>query len=234
MRLTYSHLQYVLRIMLVFLALEASAFGQITDVTNQTSTPIPGSGHDYFKMLSETTNPANGSVSIHIQLPVVPGRQLTLPVAIAYESTSVIFFQAVSNGPGGWGFDQRTFSQGGWQLTVPQISDVHTQRTSGQSGQYQCQYYTGYVFYDANDVRHPLGLAYVPQPNSNGCINQSRQVYSYLSGYDDFDEGSWANWDQTVSEPNGNTYSFSQLDWSWGTGILTPCRQRLRIGTETS
>jgi len=38
-------------------------FAQITNVTNQTSTPIPGAGHDYIHMLNETVNPANGSVS---------------------------------------------------------------------------------------------------------------------------------------------------------------------------
>ena len=40
------------------------ASGQITSVTNQTSTPIQGAGHDYIKMLSETVNPSNGSASI--------------------------------------------------------------------------------------------------------------------------------------------------------------------------
>ena len=55
------------------------AWGQVTNVTNETSTPIPGAGHDYIKMVSETVNPANGSVSLRIGVPVPPGRGLTLP-----------------------------------------------------------------------------------------------------------------------------------------------------------
>src|SRR5205807_1984436 len=50
-----------------FLCLTASVGrGQITNVTNDQSTPIQGAGHDYIKMLSETVNPANGSVSVRL------------------------------------------------------------------------------------------------------------------------------------------------------------------------
>ena len=195
-----------------------AALGQLTNVTDQTSTPVPGSGHDYFKMVSEAPNPANGSVSIRIQLPVPPGRQLTLPFAIGYDSNGVAFFQALANASGGWASDQRTFAKGGWHLTVPQISDVHTQRASGQQGQYTCQYYTGYMFYDAGGVRHPLNLAYVPSPNSSGCLNQSKQLFSYLSGNDEFDKATWSSFHQTVSEPNGTKYSFTQLDGNSNNG----------------
>lgn len=48
-------------------------FGQIANVTDQTSTPVPDSGHDYFHMLTETVNPANGSVSLRIRVPVPKG-----------------------------------------------------------------------------------------------------------------------------------------------------------------
>jgi hypothetical protein len=37
---------------------------QVTAITDQTSTPIPGAGHGYIQMLNETVNPANGSVSL--------------------------------------------------------------------------------------------------------------------------------------------------------------------------
>jgi RHS repeat-associated protein len=190
----------------------AFSFAQIINVTDLTSTPVPGSGHDYFKMFSETMNPANGSASIRIQLPVPPGRQLTLPFTIAYDSNGVLFFQALANASGGWTSDQRTFAQGGWQLTVPMVSDAHTQRVSGQYGQWVCPYYTGYVFYDARGVRHPLGLAYVPSPNSAGCMNQTHQLFSYLSGNDAFDQATWSSFDQTVWEPDGTKYFFNQLD----------------------
>lgn len=65
------------------------ALGQIANVTDQTSTPVPDSGHDYVHMLTETVNPANGSVSVRIQVPVPKGRGLALPFAFAYDSNGV-------------------------------------------------------------------------------------------------------------------------------------------------
>ncbi len=63
----------------LFLLLPGAIFGQITNVTDDTSTPVPGVGHDYIGMVSETVNPANGSVSLRIGVPVPPGRGLKLP-----------------------------------------------------------------------------------------------------------------------------------------------------------
>jgi RHS repeat-associated protein len=37
---------------------------------NIVNTPVPGSGHDYLKMLNETVNPASGALSIRIEAPV--------------------------------------------------------------------------------------------------------------------------------------------------------------------
>ena len=63
-----------------------TAFAQITNVTNTTSTPIPGAGHDEIRLLSETVSPANGSVAIRLDMPVPQGRLLTLPLVVAYDS----------------------------------------------------------------------------------------------------------------------------------------------------
>lgn len=191
----------------------ATASGQIINVTNATATPVPGSGHDYIQMLSETVNPANGSVSVRIAIPVPPGRQLTLPFAIAYDSNGLLFFQALSNGSAGWAWDNRAFASGGWHYTLPMLSDVHTERVTVRGYiQYRCRYYTGYVFYDAKGVRHPLPLAYVPDPNSSGCMNQDRQLSSYLYGHDEFVQATWSSLSQTVSEPDGTQYYFTKLD----------------------
>ena len=60
----------------MLLVASLAAHGQsttgVTNVDDTTSVPIPGAGHDYIKMLSETVNPANGSVSLRIQLPIPP------------------------------------------------------------------------------------------------------------------------------------------------------------------
>jgi len=52
----------------------ADCSGQISSVNNTTSTPVPGSGHDYVHMLNETVNPSNGSLSLRIQVPMPKGR----------------------------------------------------------------------------------------------------------------------------------------------------------------
>lgn len=77
-----------------FLLVPASE-AQITNVTNDTATPVEGAGHNYIKLLSETVNPASGSLSLRIQLPVprpaaLPflSRSPTIPTA------SIIWCQA--------------------------------------------------------------------------------------------------------------------------------------------
>jgi hypothetical protein len=64
---------------LASLLLAGTAQAQVTNVTNNTSTPIHGAGHDYVKMLSETVNPSNGSLSLRIQVPTPGGRGLSYP-----------------------------------------------------------------------------------------------------------------------------------------------------------
>ncbi len=44
----------------LLLVIPGVVFGQITNVTNDQSRPIPGAGHDYIKLFSETVNPATG------------------------------------------------------------------------------------------------------------------------------------------------------------------------------
>jgi len=62
---------------------------QVTNVTNDTSTPVEGAGHNYIGILNETVNPATGSVSLRIQVPVPKSRAITIPFSFAYDSNSV-------------------------------------------------------------------------------------------------------------------------------------------------
>src|SRR5208283_1585603 len=87
---------------------------QILNVTNATSTPIPGAGHDYIKMLTETVNPANGSVSIRIQVPIPPSLGITLPFAFAYDSDGVHHPESMGNSTIEWFSNSGYLSQGGW------------------------------------------------------------------------------------------------------------------------
>jgi hypothetical protein len=61
---------------------------QITDVTADQTPPIAGVEHNYIQLLNETVNPATGSVSVRIGVPVPPGRGVTVPFAFTYDSNS--------------------------------------------------------------------------------------------------------------------------------------------------
>lgn len=63
----------------LYMGLVSPAEAQITSVTNDQANPVPGVPHDYIKLLSETVNPANGALSIRIQIPMPQGRQLQVP-----------------------------------------------------------------------------------------------------------------------------------------------------------
>src|SRR3954464_8433951 len=103
---------------------------QITNVTNSTSTPTPGSGHDYIKMLNETVNPANGSVSIRIAPPVPQARGLTIPFTFAYDTNGALVLYSDAAG-GGAGFSSNTtfLSQSGWSYGVPLLSEHYIYKT---------------------------------------------------------------------------------------------------------
>ncbi|MGB2672760.1 MAG: hypothetical protein WAO11_18785 [Candidatus Acidiferrum sp.] len=66
-----------------------SSPAQITNVTDDTATPVEGAGHNYIKLLSETVNPSSGSLSLRIQLPVPQARGTTIPFSLAYDSNGV-------------------------------------------------------------------------------------------------------------------------------------------------
>src|SRR6266571_4356414 len=96
---------------------------QITNVTDDTSTPIPGAGHNYLGELNEAVNPANGSVSLRLQVPVPPGRRLTVPFSFEY-NTSGIQHPGGTAGHMSWGNDLGYLSKGGWSYAVPRISVI--------------------------------------------------------------------------------------------------------------
>jgi RHS repeat-associated protein len=82
---------FALPVLSCIFALPSSA--QQIDVSgiNVAQTPLPGSGHDYIKMLQETVNPANGSLSVRIEAPVPKQRgDVNYPYYIfGYDSSGV-------------------------------------------------------------------------------------------------------------------------------------------------
>ena len=134
-QLKFSSNQMVFLCSALLLLTPCVALGQITNVTDDQSAPAPGTGHDYFKMLSETVNPANGSVSLRIGVPVPESRGITIPFSFAYDSNGVHHFIPVANQPGWlvWTSNNTFISQGGWSYSVPLVSQMYQTRTVSQS-----------------------------------------------------------------------------------------------------
>jgi RHS repeat-associated protein len=153
----------------IFLFLNSPLRAQITEVNNATSTPVAGVGHDYIHLLGETVNPANGSVSLRIKVPVPPGRGLTLPFAIAYDSNGAFTAQGTGNGPVGMVPTGDFLNWDGWSYTVPVQSNM-VFGVNYSNNKPTCYLSTGYVFRDSNASRYSfnklVGFLFVP----NQCV----------------------------------------------------------------
>ena len=186
-------------------------------VNGATATPIPGAGHDYIHLLSETVDPSSGQVSVRITPPIPPGRGLTLPLSITYDSggarrldnrASLVWipetFSAFTS-PNG---------QGGWRYAVPYLN-ADTWSTTIGSGTLTvyCNFYSDFTYTDISGTGHNLGLAGVaangPGVGSGGsCGSPSQQggdsqISAYLGG------GANSFGPVYVQDTNGTTYWFS-------------------------
>ena len=139
--------------------------GQITDVTNSTSVPIPGVGHNYLGALSETVDPANGSVSLRIPIPIPPARGVTLPLSIAYD-TQGVYIPDVSTNQAGFSTD----SGAGWGPIFPRLTTQKNTYTILVHGtRFDCYDYTNFMLIDSQGGRHALGLKTQFHGNYSGC-----------------------------------------------------------------
>jgi len=195
----------VLLVPVAVLALGLCASAQIENVTNSTSTPIPGAGHDYIKMLSETVNPANGSVSVRIQTPTPSGRGISLPFAFAYDSNGAAHIATEIWGKGVipvWNDNSAYLSQAGWSYSVPLLSNVNV--VIQVNPPHVCSYFKDYVFQDATGGRHSLKIADIATPGPCGnVVPTPKQV---VNGGDDYYR---ATLDTTIADSAGTVYNQS-------------------------
>ncbi len=192
------------------------ALGQITNVTDDQSAPAPGTGHDYFKMLSETVNPANGSVSLRIGVPVPESRGITIPFSFAYDSNGVHHFIPVANQPGWlvWTSNNTFISQGGWSYSVPLVSQMYQTRTvpNPPYPPWNCNFYNDYTFQDPKGGRHALYLSYVLPTNPSRCT--VLDLLSFSSANEDYFYATISNTSTvppavTLQDADGTVYNFS-------------------------
>lgn len=195
---------------------------QIETVTNSTSTPTAGSGHDYWRLLSETVNPANGSVSLRIGTPVPPGRKLSVPFSFGYDSNGT-FGMHSSAGLASFGPSTTFLSKNGWAYEVPFLTAVEKYKTvrlpNGTTT--NCPIDTSYLFQGASGDRHALGIATVY--TDTYCPRDD----SHLSGGDDFVRASFTNCPGgfcsavRLADSAGTVFSFSNV-FNGGVGGSLP------------
>jgi hypothetical protein len=150
--------------MLLFASILAA---QTTVPANTVTTPAQGTGHDYLKMLAETVNPADGSVSWRIRAPIPTARGATLPLVIAYDSSGVLQPLGTGNPGSSYWSTVHTNSNtslsgnsvGGWSSPLPWLSaSTYSEPDDDGKDTVDCYALTNYVFTDPSGGRHNLGI----------------------------------------------------------------------------
>jgi len=201
---TYNFLRCARLALLSIPLLGSLAIGQITNNNDDTSTPIPGAGHDYLHLLSETVNPANGSVSIRINVPTPKGRGLSLPFSFAYDSNGVNHLVGTALGNGNWASDFSPLSSGGWTYGVPLLTWNSSPYSaySTTTGTITCDYATGYMFQDPGGGRHELGITTMAYNYGYPCQT------TVNSGGDDYYRATVTSNSILVADADGTVYNF--------------------------
>lgn len=96
---------------------------QVVDPMTAAQAPVPGVGHHYIGMATETVNPSDGSISFHLPIQTPSGRGLSFPFGITYNG-SAPFSLGNSNSPWfGWelpsSYGIPPLSVNGWSYDLP-------------------------------------------------------------------------------------------------------------------
>ena len=155
----------------------SNALAQNVPLSSDVMRPTLGAGHDYVRGLNETVNPANGSLSISIQLPTLPSRGITLPFSIMYNS-GIVHHMATQEYSGGTtarsvmdgdGYVRTDRSLNGWTDTVPYAAVSSLQQTqSGDAFSVECSISSSYTFFNARGESIPAGLTAISPAGGSG------------------------------------------------------------------
>lgn len=136
----------------------------LSSVNDQTRTPVQGEGHDYQKMLGETIDYSNGSLTFKISFPTPSGRGISLPYAWTYSSSAVNTLDSTDGNTPAWNLEyQHPWPQkDGWNIAegIPKanVQVFSVTPPSGPPGQnlVACNMQSGMTFTDGGGVQHNL------------------------------------------------------------------------------
>jgi len=196
------------------------ALAQVTQITDATAPPVQGSGHNYIGMLNESVNPTTGALTIHIDLPVAPGRKLTIPFAVEYNSGRAWFLarkagyaqQCLDHSgrfcphPQGYAANSAAdgnLTRGGWSSSFPEVSfSLSNQYPYGSGPGYPCQVYSAFMFKDTAGSDHQLNLSHLNPTYAGVCTGEVPTLV-------EADSVSETNYQATLpftnGQPNGGT-----------------------------
>jgi RHS repeat-associated protein len=169
------------------LVIAPAAQGQVTAPSDFVQAPIPGAGHDYINLLSETVNPADGSVNLDFKLPTPEGRGVSFPFSLTYNSGSLLHFANFALNQSG--FVPNTPWSSAWSTSLPYLSFTNT--TIGiPYGSGDCYYSTGYEFYDLDRRAHNLYMSVdSPSPDSQGQDSDCSELGSQIPNFETYNYG---------------------------------------------
>ena len=156
----------------------------LNSVNDQTRTPVPGEGHDYQKMLGETIDFSNGSVTFKINFPTPSGRGISLPYAWTYNSAAVNTLDSTDGNTPLWNLEyQHPWpQQDGWNYAVgvpkATVQVFSITPPTGPPGQslIPCNMQSGMTFTDGSGTQHNLYtgaqvVSYTAQNDFSICPN---------------------------------------------------------------
>ena len=143
-------------------------------------------------------NPADGSLSVRINIPLPPGRLMNLPFGIAYDSNAAWFLHVIDSptqSPKPFGImsavaasNSGVFTWGGWSASWPQLSRSGQQEATEYhttDGTTYCYATTAYIFTDPNGNRHSLSLQNNYNKPAQACLPPTPGYSDILYAGDD-------------------------------------------------
>lgn len=157
------------RLLFAILLVACELSAQVADPVAAAQAPQPGSGHHYIGLGTENVNPADGSLTFHLNIPTPKGRGLSFPFGIRYSSAEQYYLANPGNSSTvQWIARPSTpWGETAWNYDLPILTGAarvlflrpHVNQANGQiDGWYQCDASLNYEFRGFDSKQYTLGL----------------------------------------------------------------------------